>query len=519
MADELIDTMKNTKSMKGWMAIKLDMSGAFDRIEWNFVIHGLKSLGFSSDWCDLIYQCISTMSTSILLNGSSGEVYFPQRGLRQGDPLSPYLFILCMECFSRSLFTAETNNLIHGCTVTKNSPSVSRLFFADDCLLFSRANINEAKHIAHIIDQFRIFSGQSVNFDKSGLAFSPKDKYLGVPLLLQKNKVESFSPLMDRFSDRLAPWQSKFIAQPGKTTLTQSVLGTIASHHMDVFPMPRKIADKMDAIQRNFWWNKKNGEKGIYGDGSNISIYKDNWISSILGPPKSNFMSANISKVSDLIDAILDDSQVRPPNSDEIEWKALCKTNLLIKIKHFLWKFLHKCLSTRDRLSRFTKHKQVLCPLCNHHNESSQRLFVECNIFIFVLNNIDFNCVKLLQGKDIHSWIKLWFDKDVNLRPNNTNQFNNICFTMWQIWKTRCSVVFENVQVNADVITMSIKNHMSDWLRIHGSSAINRIVNIVVLAPKHWKSPNASDIKVKAMDLGTFSKSFRSRAGGSIDGI
>ncbi|XP_026417585.1 uncharacterized protein LOC113313074 [Papaver somniferum] len=123
-----------------------------------------------------------------------------------------------------------------------------------------------------------------MNFDKSGLAFSPKvpnnikseiantlhiqrlalqDKYLGVPFLLQKNKVESFAPLMDRFNDRLAPWKSKFIAELGKTTLTQVVLGTIASHHMSVFPMPKTVTDKMDAVQRNFFWNKKSGERGV----------------------------------------------------------------------------------------------------------------------------------------------------------------------------------------------------------------------------------------------------------------
>ncbi|XP_026396768.1 uncharacterized protein LOC113291450 [Papaver somniferum] len=332
MAHELIDTMKKTKSVKGWMALKLDMSKAFDRVEWIFVLNSLNSLSFSQGWCDLISQCIKTVSTSILLNGSPGEVYKPQR---------------------------------------------------DDFLLFARSNPEEASNIATIIEQFSKYSGQSVNFEKSGLAFSPKvpnninceisnilhiqkmalqDEYLGVPLLLQKNKVESFNPLMDRFSDRLSPWKSKYITQPGKTTLTQSVLGTIASHHMVVFPMPKAITDKMDVVQRNFFWNKRNGEKGLnIKKWNHIAYPKDlgglnirqsailnqallaklSWrmdIQDIRIPISGNDVirwkpAANGKfSVKSAYRAILDNAQPIPQNSEEIVWKDLWKTNLPIKV-------------------------------------------------------------------------------------------------------------------------------------------------------------------------------------------
>lgn len=233
----------------------------------------------------MIEQCLSTVSTSILLNGSPGEVFKPQRGLRQGDPLSPYLFILCMDSFSRALLHAEQNGSINGMKVTNSSPSVSHLFFADDCLIFSKANASEARILAKIIDQFSLFSGQSVNFDKSGMAFSPKvpnsvkndisnilhikrmalnDKYLGVPLLIQKNKMQTFGGLLDRYGDNLHTWKSKFLSQPERTILAQTVLGNTANHHLAVFPMPKKLTDQMDSIQRKFWWNKKKNGKGGY---------------------------------------------------------------------------------------------------------------------------------------------------------------------------------------------------------------------------------------------------------------
>lgn len=86
-------------------------------------------MGFCDFFCDMIFECISTVSTSSLLNGLPGETFKPERGLRQGDPLSPYLFIVCMESFSRALLQAENGNHIHGIQMNQNFPSIFHLFF------------------------------------------------------------------------------------------------------------------------------------------------------------------------------------------------------------------------------------------------------------------------------------------------------------------------------------------------------------------------------------------------------
>lgn len=154
------------------MGLKLDMSKAFDRVEWSFLRDILKDFGFSKHWYDLIHQCISTTSISIMLNGSSCKTYRPTRGLRKGDPLSPYLFILVMESFSRCLLHAENCQLRHGLKVTNEDPSISHLLFADDCLIFAKAFHSEVQNLLSLIKDFSLVSGQVINLQKSGCFFS-----------------------------------------------------------------------------------------------------------------------------------------------------------------------------------------------------------------------------------------------------------------------------------------------------------------------------------------------------------
>ena len=144
MAFETLHYMKNHQSGKsGFMALKLDMSEAYDCVEWSYLERIMRRMGFDDKWVALIMECITSVSYSILINGEPTSVIHPSRGIRQGDLLSPYLFLLCTEGLHSLLHQAKVVGHIHGVSICKNGPRITHLFFADDSLIFCRASMQE----------------------------------------------------------------------------------------------------------------------------------------------------------------------------------------------------------------------------------------------------------------------------------------------------------------------------------------------------------------------------------------
>lgn len=147
------------------MAIKTDMLKAYDRVEWNFVETLLEKLGFDRIWVRWLMACIDSVF-SVLLNGRSHGFIKPERGIRQGDPLSPFLFILCAEALVHILNQAESQGRLHGIKLTERSPAVHHLLFADDSLLMCRADTIESEEITNCLQKYGAASGQDINTSK-----------------------------------------------------------------------------------------------------------------------------------------------------------------------------------------------------------------------------------------------------------------------------------------------------------------------------------------------------------------
>jgi hypothetical protein len=159
-------------SKTGFMGIKLDMSKAYDRVEWDFLEAVMHRLRFEAKWVNLVMKCIRTVTYVVLVNGKPVGNIRPSREIRQGDPISPYLFLLCAEAFSALLNRAERKGVITGVPTSFKSPRLNHLFFADDSMLFCKANSVEWRRLIRILEVYEVGSGQRLNMNKTSIFFS-----------------------------------------------------------------------------------------------------------------------------------------------------------------------------------------------------------------------------------------------------------------------------------------------------------------------------------------------------------
>jgi hypothetical protein len=159
--------LNKRKGGTSYAAIKLDMIKAYDRVEWLFLKDMMIKMGFERRWIDLIMNCVSTVSYRIKINGALSENFRPERGLRQGDPLSPYLFLICAEGFSALLNHAEEEGRIARVKICQSAPRVSHLLFVDDSQILIRAK-EDATHLQEILDLYKQCSEGGHNLESWG---------------------------------------------------------------------------------------------------------------------------------------------------------------------------------------------------------------------------------------------------------------------------------------------------------------------------------------------------------------
>ncbi|CAH9135001.1 unnamed protein product, partial [Cuscuta epithymum] len=274
---------RKRQGIDGYIALKLDMSKAYDRIEWNFLEAVLARLGFDGRWVSMIMQSVKTVTYSIPFDGSELGPVIPHRGLRQGDPLSPYLFILVAEGLSARLRQEEAAGRLHGVCVARGAPRISHLLFADDCFLFFKASHDECSIVKTVLEDYEVASGQVINYNKSTISFSanissdrregyremfsvqPMEtgaKYLGLPSLVGRSKREVLAFIKERIVKRISCWNHKFLSRAGREVLIKTVLQAMPSYAMNVFLFPKDMCTEIERIMNGFWW-KGHSSTGI----------------------------------------------------------------------------------------------------------------------------------------------------------------------------------------------------------------------------------------------------------------
>uniref|UniRef100_A0A803PB79 Reverse transcriptase domain-containing protein n=1 Tax=Cannabis sativa TaxID=3483 RepID=A0A803PB79_CANSA len=276
IANELVHAIKNrTVGTRGWAALKLDMTKAFDRVEWDFLRHHMFHFHFPVHFVSLIFRCLTTASISFSINGQVHGSLKPTCGLRQGDPISPYLFILCSEGLSALLQNFQNRELLRGIAISRRAPSITHLLFADDSFLFCTADKRSCETLHHALSIYSKASGQMVNFAKSSILFSPNTRtevrslffqtfqlegrafittYLGLPQCLSRVKYPAFTFLKDKVATIFHSWNHKWFSRAGKETLIKAVLQAIPSYAMACYRIPTKICKEIESLISKFWW-------------------------------------------------------------------------------------------------------------------------------------------------------------------------------------------------------------------------------------------------------------------------
>ncbi|XP_071918841.1 uncharacterized protein [Coffea arabica] len=263
------------KARGGNVVLKLDMSKAYDRVSWLHIIGVLRRFGFGERFIDMVWRLLSNVWFSVLINGSSHGFFKSMRGLRQGDPLSPALFIIGAEVLSRGLNALMVQPGFLGFKVPYGCPSITHLAFADDVLIFANGSSSSLKDIMQVLEMYQRCSGQLISAQKSGYLVHPSlslarrrviervtgftwqpfpIRYLGFPLYFGRCKSSYYAAVCQSILGRVLSWKSKFLSAEGKMVLIKHVLSSMPVHLLSAAVIPSSLFKSIEQVCSNFLW-------------------------------------------------------------------------------------------------------------------------------------------------------------------------------------------------------------------------------------------------------------------------
>lgn len=277
--NETISWLRKTKSKA--FIFKVDFEKAFDCLNWEFLDSTLEQMNFGMIWRSWIRGCLSSASVSVLLNGSPTAEFRMARGLRQGDPLAPFLFILAAEALHQAMETAKEKGVFYGIQLPNRGPCISHLQYADDAVFIGAWSKQNARNLIRILRCYELASGLRVNLCKSkffGVSCSPVEldtlargfncgtgsfpfSYLGLPIGVPMGRTVFWNALIEKFRSRLSKWKAASLSFGGRLTLCKSVLGGLGSYFFSIYRAPEKVLEELERIRMRFFWGADVGKK------------------------------------------------------------------------------------------------------------------------------------------------------------------------------------------------------------------------------------------------------------------
>ena len=265
------DARQNAKQC---VIIKLDFEKAYDSVKWDFLFYMMARLGFCTRWINWIKACLDSSTISILVNGSLTQEFIPTKGLRQGDPLAPFLFLIVVEGLNGIVRQANKKQLLEGISVGTKQIKVNMLQFADNTLFFCKPGVKNIVAIKSILRCYEIASGLKVNFHKSelgGIGIAEDElkrssiilncgvikvpfKYLEICVGGNPRKKQFWEPIVNKIKNKLSLWKGRFLSFAGRVCLIKSVLTAIPLYYMSFFKLPTCVSEHIMRIQRKFLW-------------------------------------------------------------------------------------------------------------------------------------------------------------------------------------------------------------------------------------------------------------------------
>ncbi|XP_060202654.1 uncharacterized protein LOC132631071 [Lycium barbarum] len=266
------------------VVMKLDMTKAYDRLSWIFLTKVMRKMGFCETFISFIYELVGNNWYSVFINGQPDGFFHSTRGVKQGDPLSPTLFIIAAEVLSRALNSLHNNLWFIGFGLPKWSPKINHLAYADDTIIFTSSCEISLGLIMRVLAEYEAASGELINKAKSSvylhdrveeeifqkverlIGISRKEFpliYLGCPIYYIRSKMAFYSEMLAKVRNRLQSWKGKLLSLGGRAVLLQHVLQAMPIHLLAAVDPPsfegglgfRSLADISIALFAKLWWN------------------------------------------------------------------------------------------------------------------------------------------------------------------------------------------------------------------------------------------------------------------------